>query len=493
MRYSICKTFLLFSLAVSCLDIAGCGGGGGGGGGLAGGGIGGTGIVASGTITAFGSIFVNGIEFETDGANRDVDGEISVSDGTDDDAVLGIGMVVTVAGTLNDDGVTGTAENIQYDDAVQGPVQGAIIDVDQLTRSFSVMGLSVTMHKINTVFANVTFDTLQPDDLVEVSGFFDAAGALLATRIERKTGSEIEVKGIVTGLAGDTFTLAVDYAATTYAVDATAAELPAGGLANNQFVEVKGTLAGDAIAASRVELKDGGFDDVENASIEGIITDFNGVDDFRVAGQQVNASGADFNPDILVGTISNGTEVEVEGPIQGGVLMASKLEARGGSVEIGARVLTVAPDAGALNGDITLRFVPGDLTVSLDSRTTLRDDTGMTDPLTLSDIHADDILQITAYRDGALDELIATEIRRDVSGYDRLVGPVDNCVAGSHVTLLGLNFTLLDGTTQYQGEEEQSLADSAAFCSAQATGGFSVKIEDISPVDGTADTAEFEE
>jgi hypothetical protein len=173
--------------------------------------------------------------------------------------------------------------------------------------------------------------------------------------------------------------------------------------------------------------------------------------------------------------------------------MASKLEARGGNVEIAARVLTVAPDAGALTGDITLQFVPGDLTVSLDNRTTLQDETGMTDPLTLSDIHADDVLQITAYRDGVLDELIATEIRRDVSGYDRLAGPVDNCVAGSHVTILGLDFALVDGTTQYQDEEEQAVPGSAAFCTAQATGGFTVKIEDVSPADGTADTAEIEE
>ncbi len=491
MRYSIRQVFLLFSLAVSCLVTASCGGGGGGS--MAGGGIGGTGIVASGTITAFGSIFVNGIEFETDGANRDVDGETSVSDGTDDADFLGIGMVVTVAGTLNNDGVTGIAENIEYDDTVQGPVQGTIIDVDQFTRSFTVMGISVTVHKVNTVFDNVAFDTLQTDDLVEVSGFFDAAGVLQATRLERKTGSEIEVKGTVTGLAGDTFTLAVDYAATTYSVDATAAELPAGGLVNNQFVEVKGTLAGTAIAATRVELKGNGFDDVENASIEGIVTDFTDIGDFWVAGQQVNASGADFNPASLMGSISNGMEVEVEGPIQSGVLMASKLEARGGNVEIGARVLTVETDAGGVTGDITLRFVPGDLVVSLDNRTTLRDETGLNDPLTLSDIHAGDVLQVVAYRDAALDRLIATEMRREPSGYDRLVGPVDNCVAGSHVTILGLDFALFDGTTLYQDEEEQPLPSSAAFCTAQSAGDFPAKIEDMPPPDGTADTAELEQ
>ena len=328
MRYSIRKIFRLFFIAVMCLFLAGCGGGSNSS--LAGGGIGGTGITASGAITGFGSIFINGIEFETAGASRDVDGVMSVSDGTDDDTVLGIGMVVTVTGTLNDDGLTGTAENIQYDDTVQGPVLGPIIEVDALTRSFTVMGISVIMHMGSTVFSNVDFDTLQSDDLVEVSGFFDADGALQATRIVRIDGSEIdvEVKGTVSGLAGAVFVLAVDYAAaTTYTVDATAAELPAGGLADNQYVEVKGTLTGTAIDAKSVELKSEGFADTGNASIEGIVTDFIDIGNFRVAGQPVDASVAEFIPAGLVGYLGDGVEVEVDGAIQGGVLMASRVEA----------------------------------------------------------------------------------------------------------------------------------------------------------------------
>ena len=328
MGYSIRKVCLLFFITVISVFFAGCGGGGSSS--LAGGGIGGTGITASGAITGFGSIFVNGIEFETAGASRDVNGVTSVSDGTDDASVLGIGMVVTVIGALNDDGLTGAAENIQYDAAVQGPVLGPIIEVDPLTRSFTVMGISVTMHKGSTIFANVDFDTLQADDLVEVSGFFDADGALQATRIVRIDGSEIdvEVKGTVTGLIGATFTLAVDYtSATTYMVDATAAELPAGGLVDNQYVEVKGSLTGNVIEATRVELKSEGFDDTENASIEGIVTDFIDIGNFRVAGQQVDASVAEFNPAGLVGNLANGVEVEVDGAIQGGVLMASRVEA----------------------------------------------------------------------------------------------------------------------------------------------------------------------
>jgi len=328
MGYSFRKVFQLFFIMVICLFLAGCGGGGDSS--LAGGGIGGTGITASGAITGFGSIFVNGIEFETADASRDVDGVTSVSDGTDDASVLGIGMVVTVTGTLNDDGVTGTAENIQYDDAVQGPVLGPIIEVDPLTRSFTVMGIGVTMHKGSTVFSNVDFDTLQANDLVEVSGFFDADGALQATRIVRIDGSEIdvEVKGTVTGLAGAFFVLAVDYtAATTYTVDATAAVLPTGGLADNQYVEVKGSLTGNVIKATRVDLKSEGFADTGNASIEGIVTDFIDIGNFRVAGQPVDASVAEFIPAGLVGYLGDGVEVEVDGAIQGGVLMASRVEA----------------------------------------------------------------------------------------------------------------------------------------------------------------------
>jgi len=327
MKSSIRKAFLLFILAVTSLLFAACGGSGGGDS-LAGGGIGGTGITASGAITGFGSIFVNGIEFETADASRDIDGETSVSDGSDDDTVLGIGMVVTVVGTLNDDGVTGIADSIQYDNAVQGPV----IDIDPIARRFNVLGIGVAVQG-NTVFSNVTFDTLQTDDLVDVSGFFDVDGVLLATRIERKDGSEsdVEVKGTVTGLAGTVFVLAVDYATATYTVDAAAAELPAGGLADNQYVEVKGILDGDVITATRVDLKSESFDDTGSdsiASIEGIVTDFNGIDDFRVAGQRVNASSAEFNPASLEDQPSlNGVEVEVDGPIQDGVLMASKVEA----------------------------------------------------------------------------------------------------------------------------------------------------------------------
>ncbi|NNG13143.1 MAG: hypothetical protein HKM88_07835, partial [Halobacteria archaeon] len=114
MRNSIHKIYLVVSLVVTILIAGGCGGGSSS---LAGGGIGGTGITAFGTITGFGSVFVNGIEFETSGSLFDVDDDDTAVEGD-----LGIGMVVTVIGDLNDDGGTGTADCIEYDDELEGPI-----------------------------------------------------------------------------------------------------------------------------------------------------------------------------------------------------------------------------------------------------------------------------------------------------------------------------------------------------------------------------------
>ena len=70
-----------------------------------------------GTINGFGSIFVNGVEFETDEADILVDGQRVGED------ALGLGMVVLVDGTVNEDGVTGTANSVVFDDEVEGPIE----------------------------------------------------------------------------------------------------------------------------------------------------------------------------------------------------------------------------------------------------------------------------------------------------------------------------------------------------------------------------------
>ena len=68
---------------------------------LATGGIGGTGI-SSGPITAFGSVFVNGVEYDIDQATLTRNGQPATGQNE-----YRIGEYVTIKGTVNADGVTG--------------------------------------------------------------------------------------------------------------------------------------------------------------------------------------------------------------------------------------------------------------------------------------------------------------------------------------------------------------------------------------------------
>lgn len=468
-------------LATTLTLLAACGGGGGN---VAG--IGGTGITASGTITGFGSIFVNGVEYETGSAN------ITADDNIVGENALQLGMVVTVTGTLDAGGTTGTATSVSFDDEVQGPVATPPVDPtgDGQQLQFTVLGITVLADMTATVFDDgVTFASLMQGDFIEVSGFVDQAGVLHATRIEGKgmftAGvSEVELKGVAANVVGNTFDIG------SFDVNTVAADLsgvPGGVVIMGMQVEVKGTLTGTTIAASEVKQNDDlPGANLNKASIEGIVSDFTNNSSFKVAGQPVDASAATFDPPTLL--LANGMEVEVEGPIVNGTLEAIRVEARAGDVKMDALVQS----ASVVAGSITLQYATGTATVLVDNQTSLRDDLGVFDPYTLADITATDYLEIQASLDGG-GNIVATEIRRDNPDDDILQGPSSNC-DGTSITLFGVSFSLVNGTTVFENENDQQVyADAAAFCADVNARGLFVKIKDNSIANGIADEAELED
>lgn len=463
--------------------LVACGGGGTGGifaGDLPGGGIGGTGVSSSGTINGFGSIFVNGVEFETTEATVSIDGDDST------EAALGLGMVVLVKGTVNDDGVTGTATTVIYDDDLQGPVEAILISDDGDSKTLTILGFSVTVGRASTVFDDVSFDTIVVGDLIEVSGFFDASGALSATRIEKKStfvsdSSEIELKGIVENLSGNTFDLG------SFTVDFSAADLtdvPGGDIQDGMRVEVRGTLVDTLISAGRVEQEDNlddNFGDDDDVSVEGIITDFVSNADFMINRVPVDASNTIFLPAGLV--LENGIRVEAEGTWNGTVLIADEVGSRQGDVKIDALVESVDTDAET----ITLQLFGGTVTVQVGIRTQLKDDTGLLDPLTLDDLSIGDFVEVETVASET--ELVATSIRRDDIDDDTVQAPVESFEAGISVTVLGITYL----TAGADFEDVNDLTITSAEFYSQVQVGDLVKIKDDLTTDGIADEVEFED
>ncbi|MBE9563610.1 MAG: hypothetical protein IMF17_00090, partial [Proteobacteria bacterium] len=156
----------------------------------------------SGVITGFGSVYINGVEYETDNSDISIDGSSSAE--TD----LGIGDVCSLQGSVNADGVTGTATAITCTDELEGYV----LDVSALVGgvgTMNVMGQTVTI-TADTVFDSDTMASIADlvvNDIVEVHGYSDGTGNVFATRVETKDVDEdIEVKGLISNLDSIAFT-----------------------------------------------------------------------------------------------------------------------------------------------------------------------------------------------------------------------------------------------------------------------------------------------
>jgi len=143
-------------------------------------------VVASGAITGFGSIIVNGVEYATSNA------QILLDDQPGTESQLLVGQVVTVTGSVNSDGTTGTATQVTF----SGDVAGPITQIDTAGGTLVVLGQTVRVSGSALFDDNiqaVSIASLQIGNLVEVSGFPNAAGEIVASRIQ------LQAAGPVTG------------------------------------------------------------------------------------------------------------------------------------------------------------------------------------------------------------------------------------------------------------------------------------------------------
>lgn len=292
------------------LMAASCGGGGD----LAGVGSGGTGIrlasVSYGSISGFGSVIVNGVRYDETAAT--VTSDEGTTPGT-----LGLGMVVEVRGDIDSTGLGGTADAITVFSEARGTVTA------WSPTGFTLLGLAVRT-TANTYYEGAA--AIANGDYVEVYGIYDGStGTLTATRVELQApASRFKVRGAIGAFDG----VARRFQLGALIVDFAGASPVPNGLAAGMMVRVHANAEpfGGVLAATRVDLVEAlELGDAAKAQIEGAVDRFVSLADFSVDGVRVDASNAVFQGGVP-SDLSVGRRLELEGPVQAGVLRASKIE-----------------------------------------------------------------------------------------------------------------------------------------------------------------------
>ncbi len=444
----------LSAAAALAVFLTGCGGGGGGSGATASG----SSVVSTGVITGFGSVHVNGVRFETSGAAFTVDDE----PGSQDD--LSVGDVVKIRGTVDDDGETGTATEVIGDDAAEGPVTA----LDLLAGTLVVAGQSVITDADTSFDDNIPGASLAGlviGDFVEVAGFFDATGAVRATRIEKKAaGSTVEVHGVV----ADLDTVNRRFRINALNIDYGAAELddfPGGQISAGDFVEAKGsTFVGGTLQATKVEFEgpdaDGDDDNDDGDAkreIEGLITRFVSATDFDVAGRPVTTTPTTTYENGTAADLGLNLKVEVEGPVNAaGVLVAREVSIRRAA---NVRLTSLVDSVDLANGTLVVLGI----TIKVDPLTRLEDQSDAdVESFSLADLRAGDYVEVRgAEFPAASGQLLARRLEReDDDSRSSVQGPV-TAVAAPDLEVFGVTVQTVAGTEFEDGSDSD--VDAATF------------------------------
>jgi hypothetical protein len=264
-------------------------------------------VATFGTITPGSELIVNDVAYDTSGASVVINGEPG-SVGR-----LHSGHIVSIKGTVPENGGKATADEITLVSEVRGEISGVNTSAGTLT----------VLDQLIRAPAGVS--GLERGMLVKVSGFADAEGVFNASSIDIEAAQAVaQVKGVVQALDADRAVLRVG----NLVVDYSSAAVE-GTIAKGVTVIVQGMDAGtgNPLAASNVEVYEGLGEPGEKGDLEGIITAFASAQDFDVNGQQVLA-----DPDtkyVLHGAdLGVNVQVKVKGRFDAaGVLVADKIQA----------------------------------------------------------------------------------------------------------------------------------------------------------------------
>ncbi len=305
-------------------------------------GSGGTGSYSSGSISAFGSIVVNGEHHDhTRAAISYVRADGSSATWRAADLKLGMTIEVDEAPATQ---VNGMLQAGALTMRVRSDLIGPVTDLDPAAGTFKVLGQVVHVQpgmglsnaggtqygdETGVVYNEPFSSMLRNGDVVEVYGHQDVSrgqGEYIATRIERKAANTVShyvVRGVVKDLNLATGTCTIGTARIAY-LDA--GELPAG-LANGRVARVRmlaNEPSGNVYTGQGVSLTAALPSDRPNAVLAGLVTwrADGDVRQFELNGIRVDASPAHCSGCVMP---QPGQRLRAQGDLVNGVLQATSL------------------------------------------------------------------------------------------------------------------------------------------------------------------------
>ena len=356
---------------------------------------------------------------------------------------LSVGSVVVVTGSKDSSG-NFTATTVSSSNSVFGPA--LTISVNGL--SFTVLNQSIlvdetTRFEIDGVKSAGTagmaaLAAQTPNTTVEVSGFRNTTGDILATLVENKTAinGEFELKGFAT-VIGATLTIG------SVNINLATQPLPA----NGDCVKAKGTWNnGNTLTLTQPLKRDNDCNggslagNLVQAEVEGVINGFVSSTQFNVGSQKVTTTGSTTYEGGTSADLLDGVKVEAEGSTTNGALIATKVKIKSNGVRIEG--VTDSPLSG---GSFTILGITVKVVTATEN--------------SLGPITAGMRLRLEGSKSGAT-QVTAAKISNASGGGGTLAeirGPLDANPASPNFTILGAQVQT-SGLTQFNGSTSGSTA-----------------------------------
>jgi Domain of unknown function (DUF5666) len=356
--------FAIGSFAASVLiamTLLACGGGGGGVG------TNGTGITM-GTVDGFGSVIVDGLQFDNSSALVQVETSDPGDSFEPTQVKLGQRTRIEFSGSVDDTTTSkGVASRIEVDPSIIG-----VVKVKGGNTVFTVLGQSVEINTVPgavpvTVFEGYPngFADLAIDDTVEVHATRSSSGSTMlyqATRVEKKSAAAtfVRLSGIVGSLPTNgarTFqigNLTVNYASAALLPKDSAIRVGASVVV---FAPLE-KLVGTTLTATKIRVRatSSGTDSSDDF-VSGLVSELLTGSSMTVDGTAIDLTGS---PDVS-GTLVNGVYVRVKGRFgTTGVFKATKVQVRkgndaSGEAKLKGTVQAYAPASTTLPGSFVVR------------------------------------------------------------------------------------------------------------------------------------------